>query len=1082
MFFKLLLLLIFFSLLKKVKNIIFLKFEVRRPSFIFTKLFQSSPPLISVIFSLLSSLSTSIFYEIDLNFFSILNLSSISMKKITSSQFLLFLSLLALWFTSIAFGADTTHPEEVQALKDMGKTLGKKEWDTDIDPCSGQPPWFTSKENNNVTCNCTIPGENFCHVVIILLKSQNLRGMLPRELIRLPYLEEIDLTKNYLNGTIPTQWGSSNLRSISLYGNRLTGPIPKEIANITNLQNLVLEFNQFSGNLPPELGNLPSIQKLHLTSNNFTGELPETLAKLTTLTELRLSDNQFSGKIPDFIQRWTDLEMLTIQGSGLSGPIPSEISFLQNLYDLRISDLNGSDSAFPPINNMTKMKILILRSCHINDTLPQYLGNKTNFNDMQVLDLSYNKLSGNITEAFQDLLGLTYLYFTGNSFTGPIPNWVGNAKRPIDISYNNFSNEPPQQQSCQQIQNPTVNLFESFPMSQNGPIHCLTTTNDCPKTFNSFHINCGGERELSSEGIVYDPDLDPSGAATSKIMGSNWAFSNTGHFLDAQKPVSETYIQQQNKTGLSKLYQTARVSPISLTYYGFCLENGDYTVLLHFAEIMFTDDNTYSSLGRRIFDVYIQGVQVMKDFNIANEAGGVGKNITRSFPAHVRNNSLIIRFYWAGKGTTAIPYGPLISAISVTHVSTTTSGSMSTGVIVGIVVAAIVLVILIVLGWRIYIGKRNSFGKELKDLNLQTNLFTMRQIKVATNNFDISNKIGEGGFGPVYKGILSNGMIIAVKMLSSKSKQGNREFINEIGLISALQHPCLVKLHGCCVEGDQLLLVYEYMENNSLAQALFGNGASQLKLNWPTRHKICIGIARGLAFLHEESTLKIVHRDIKATNVLLDKDLNPKISDFGLAKLDEEDNTHISTRVAGTYGYMAPEYAMHGYLTDKADVYSFGVVALEIVSGKSNTIHRSKQEALHLLDWAHLLKEKGNLMELVDRRLGSDFNENEVMMMIKVALLCTNTTSNLRPTMSSVLSMLEGKTMIPEFVSDPSEIMDEMKLEAMRQHYFQKENERSETQEQNHSLSIEGPWTASSSSAADLYPVHVDSSYWEKRN
>ncbi|KAL2980779.1 hypothetical protein AAZX31_13G248300 [Glycine max] len=633
------------------------------------------------------------------------------MKKITSSQFLLFLSLLALWFTSIAFGADTTHPEEVQALKDMGKTLGKKEWDTDIDPCSGQPPWFTSKENNNVTCNCTIPGENFCHVVIILLKSQNLRGMLPRELIRLPYLEEIDLTKNYLNGTIPTQWGSSNLRSISLYGNRLTGPIPKEIANITNLQNLVLEFNQFSGNLPPELGNLPSIQKLHLTSNNFTGELPETLAKLTTLTELRLSDNQFSGKIPDFIQRWTDLEMLTIQGSGLSGPIPSEISFLQNLYDLRISDLNGSDSAFPPINNMTKMKILILRSCHINDTLPQYLGNKTNFNDMQVLDLSYNKLSGNITEAFQDLLGLTYLYFTGNSFTGPIPNWVGNAKRPIDISYNNFSNEPPQQQSCQQIQNPTVNLFESFPMSQNGPIHCLTTTNDCPKTFNSFHINCGGERELSSEGIVYDPDLDPSGAATSKIMGSNWAFSNTGHFLDAQKPVSETYIQQQNKTGLSKLYQTARVSPISLTYYGFCLENGDYTVLLHFAEIMFTDDNTYSSLGRRIFDVYIQGVQVMKDFNIANEAGGVGKNITRSFPAHVRNNSLIIRFYWAGKGTTAIPYGPLISAISVTHVSTTTSGSMSTGVIVGIVVAAIVLVILIVLGWRIYIGKRNSFGK-----------------------------------------------------------------------------------------------------------------------------------------------------------------------------------------------------------------------------------------------------------------------------------------------------------------------------------------------------------------------------------
>jgi len=175
--------------------------------------------------------------------------------------------------------------------------------------------------------------------------------------------------------------------------------------------------------------------------------------------------------------------------------------------------------------------------------------------------------------------------------------------------------------------------------------------------------------------------------------------------------------------------------------------------------------------------------------------------------------------------------------------------------------------------------------------------------------------------------------MIAVKQLSSKSKQGNREFINEIGLISALQHPCLIKLYGCCVEGDQLFLVYEYLENNSLAHALFGKsliymlnldlyfishcnfiltkyfhffvickGSEELslKLNWPTRQKICIGIARGLAFLHEESRLEIVHRDIKATNVLLDKELNPKISDFGLAKLDEEDNTHISTRIAGT--------------------------------------------------------------------------------------------------------------------------------------------------------------------------------------
>nr|GMD22516.1 probable leucine-rich repeat receptor-like serine/threonine-protein kinase At3g14840 [Ipomoea batatas] len=145
-----------------------------------------------------------------------------------------------------------------------------------------------------------------------------------------------------------------------------------------------------------------------------------------------------------------------------------------------------------------------------------------------------------------------------------------------------------------------------------------------------------------------------------------------------------------------------------------------------------------------------------------------------------------------------------------------------------------------------------------------------------------------------------DGTVIAVKQLSSKSKQGNREFLNEISMISCLQHPNLVKLHGCCVEGKQLLLVYEYLENNSLAHALFGPEDCQLNIDWATRQRICVGIAKGLTFLHEESEIKIVHRDIKATNVLLDKELNPKISDFGLAKLDDEEKTHLSTKVAGT--------------------------------------------------------------------------------------------------------------------------------------------------------------------------------------
>ncbi|XP_021834427.1 probable leucine-rich repeat receptor-like serine/threonine-protein kinase At3g14840 [Prunus avium] len=352
------------------------------------------------------------------------------------------------------------------------------------------------------------------------------------------------------------------------------------------------------------------------------------------------------------------------------------------------------------------------------------------------------------------------------------------------------------------------------------------------------------------------------------------------------------------------------------------------------------------------------------------------------------------------------------------------------------------------------------------------------QTSLPTEKDPNTNKIGEGGFGSVYKGLLSDGTVIAVKQLSSKSKQGNREFVNEIGMISALQHPHLVKLHGCCIEGNQLLLVYEYMENNSLARALFGPEESRLKLDWPTRHKICVGIARGLAYLHEESRLKVVHRDIKATNVLLDKNLTPKISDFGLAKLDEEDNTHISTRIAGTYGYMAPEYAMRGYLTDKADAYSFGIRVLEIASGRNNTTCRGKEKSFYLLDLAQLLKGQGNLLDLVDPRLRSDFNKEEMMLTINVALLCCNVTSTVRPTMSSVVSMLEGRAAVQELVSDPNASSNE--IEAMRKH-FQSSFGRNTGESQTQTASTEGPWTGSSTSAHDLYPVKPDSTYWDNR-
>ncbi|GKC32279.1 probable LRR receptor-like serine/threonine-protein kinase isoform X1, partial [Tanacetum coccineum] len=237
---------------------------------------------------------------------------------------------------------------------------------------------------------------------------------------------------------------------------------------------------------------------------------------------------------------------------------------------------------------------------------------------------------------------------------------------------------------------------------------------------------------------------------------------------------------------------------------------------------------------------------------------------------------------------------------------------------------------------------------------------------------------------------------------------------------------------------------------------------STLEIDWPTRKRICVGIAKGLVFLHEDSVLKMVHRDIKATNVLLDTDLTPKISDFGLAKLHEEENTHITTRVAGTIGYIAPEYALWGYLTYKADVYSFGVLALEIVAGKNNMKYRPNEEYFCLVDCAANMEKKGSLIDLVDPRLGSNFNKKEAVKMMKIALLCTNQSPALRPTMSEVVNMLEGRTKIKETDVNLVTYEEDFKFRSL--------DGEQEEMHFNKSDRLKAPTLPSSSSSHDLYP------------
>ncbi|XP_006659207.1 cold-responsive protein kinase 1-like [Oryza brachyantha] len=304
-------------------------------------------------------------------------------------------------------------------------------------------------------------------------------------------------------------------------------------------------------------------------------------------------------------------------------------------------------------------------------------------------------------------------------------------------------------------------------------------------------------------------------------------------------------------------------------------------------------------------------------------------------------------------------------------------------------------------------------------------IFSYNELRKATHDFSGANKIGEGGFGSVFRGRLRDGTIVAVKVLSATSRQGVREFINELTAISDIMHENLITLIGCCAEGSHRILVYNYLENNSLQHTLLGSGRSNIHFNWRARVKITVGVARGLAFLHEDIRPPIIHRDIKASNILLDKDLTPKISDFGLARLLPLNATHVSTRVAGTIGYLAPEYALRGQVTKKSDIYSFGVLILEIVSGRCNYNSRLPYEEQFLLErtWAHY--EQGHLDIIIDADLENDVDVEEACRFLKVGLLCTQDAMKLRPNMISIVGMLTGeKDVSTERITKPSVVGD----------------------------------------------------------
>ncbi|KAI4323209.1 hypothetical protein L6164_022832 [Bauhinia variegata] len=874
----------------------------------------------------------------------------------------------------------TTDPSEASALNSILNKWGLSNgWTVGGELSSGRPSTtpqlmtrLTIHLSNAIVPLTTPLLATLQHCIVF---SLDVIGEIPQELWTLTYLTNLNLRQNYLTGSLPPAIGNLyRMQYMTIGFNPLSGELPKELGNLTELLTLGLRSSRYSGSLPSELGKLVKLVNLYIESSGVSGPMPSTFANLKNLGTLSSSNVEFTGRIPDFIGNWTKLTFLRLQGNSFEGSILPSFSNLTSLTELRISEL---------------------RYNNISGSIPSYIGE---FSNLIQLDLSFNNITGKIPSSLFNLSRLSHVFLGNNKLDGALPSQKNDSLRYIDLSYNNLSGSFPSWVNERGLQlNLVANNFTIESSNSSAlpfGLNCLQQNFPCNRgigKYYNFSIKCGGPQITSSNGVVYEMDNDTLGPARYFVSDTErWAVSNVGFFTGSTNPQYKSSVSNQfTATADSALFQTARLSPSSLRYYGLGLENGNYNITLQFAEAAILDTDSWKSLGIRVFDIYIQG----------NPDG---------------------------------TYGPLIQVISaipdftpILRNKAPTAKKDTNNLVVGITVGVgVVFFVSIFAVFCIFQRRKHQRGddEELLCFDTKPCTFSYSELKNATDDFNLDNKLGQGGFGPVYKGTLDDGTgrVIAVKQLSAGSHQGKSQFVAEIATISAVQHRNLVKLYGCCIEGDNRLLVYEYLENKSLDQALFGNF---LNLNWTTRFDICMGVARGLAYLHEESRLRIVHRDVKASNILLDHELVPKISDFGLAKLYDDKMTHITTRVAGTIGYLAPEYAMRGHLTEKADVFSFGVVALEIISGRPNSDSSFEGEKEYLLDWAWDLFENKRVIELVDPRL-SEFNEEEVKRIAGVALLCTQTSPASRPSMSRVVAMLSGDIEASPVTSRPGYLTD----------------------------------------------------------
>ncbi|XP_074264283.1 protein BRASSINOSTEROID INSENSITIVE 1-like [Silene latifolia] len=924
-----------------------------------------------------------------------------------------------------------------------------------IDKCSKLK--YLDLSSNNLSTNVPNFGKICTSLNHLDLSSNKFVGSIEDALIGCNNLSFLNVSNNVFNGGFPS-FHTTNLEYLYLGNNKFQGVIPERfgVDLCSNLVGLDLSFNNFSGMIPTSFGSCTLLESFDVSNNNLSGVLPiDMLSKMRKLSRLNLGFNKFVGVLPDSLSLFSNLEALDLSSNNISGKIPPlicENTSLKELY-LQNNALTGPVSA--NLGNCSKLVSLDLSFNYLGGNIPTSLGNLPKLRDlimwMNMLDgeipselgynralenliLDYNQLTGPIPTTLKNCISLIWISLSSNKLSGIIPSWIGslNSLAILKLSRNSFYGPiPPELGDCKSLLWLDLNSNQfngTIPPALAAQSGTMAVGLVVGKKY--VYLRSAGGKEchgagnlLEYAGIRYEslnrlstPDCRFQRIYIGKTQ-PNFNHNGSMIFLDLSRNNLEGGIPKE-------LGKMAYLSILNL---------GHNTLSGHIPEEM----GGLRSVG--ILDLFynhlsglipqaLASLTSLTDIDVSNNQfyGLIPESAQfETFPAsRFYNNSGLCGYPLpvCDKSASSNPSGNQKHGRQVSL-----AGSVAIGLLFSLFCIFGVIIIFIEVKKRkkkeslqeIYMDGSNSHSAwkytskhEALSINLATfekplQKLTFADLLEATNGFHDDSMIGKGGFGDVYKAQLKDGSVVAIKKLIQISGQGDREFTAEMETIGKIKHRNLVPLLGYCKVGEERLLVYEFMKDGSLDDVLHNRNKVGIKLNWAARRKIAIGSARGLAFLHN-CIPHIIHRDMKSSNVLIDEHLEARVSDFGMARLMSAMDTHLSvSTLAGTPGYVPPEYYQSFRCSTKGDVYSYGVVLLELLTGKQPTDSADFGDN-NLVGWVKM-HAKLKISDVFDPELIKEDPklEMELLQHLEVAVSCLDDRPWKRPTMIQVMAMFK---------------------------------------------------------------------------